>query len=172
MPTPLPALIDALDAQRGALLDLLDGLEAEVLSARPGPEKWSILDIAEHLVVAERVVLRGLPPWADLADHPRSLKHRAIFVLVLGILRFGIPVKVPSRRMIPTGQATLPGLRREWDEHLRWLRSYAREFDADGRRRAVFLHPVAGPITLVQALRMNRLHLRTHLRQIRRRLAG
>lgn len=171
MPSPLPALIDALDAQRCALLEQLDGLEAELLTARPGAETWSILDIAEHLVVAERVVLRGLPPWADLADQPRGLKQRTIFLLVLAILRLGIPVKVPTRRMNPTGQATLAGLRREWDEHLRWLRSYAREFDADGRRRAVFLHPVAGPITLVQALRMNLLHLRTHQRQIRRRLA-
>jgi len=87
----------------------------------------------------------------------------------MAILRFGIPVKVPSRRMVPTGQAPLTELRKRWDGNLHWLRTYAAGLEGGGEQRAVFLHPVAGPITLAQALRMDRLHLGVHLRQIRKR---
>jgi hypothetical protein len=120
------------------------------------------------LVLAEAAILQGLPPAAELTDRPRGLKQRILFQVVMAILRFGIPVKVPTRRMIPSGQVSLTELRKRWDGHLLWLRAYAAGLDAQGERRAVFQHPVAGPITLAQALRMDQLHLNIHARQIQR----
>jgi len=112
-----------------------------------------------------------LPRAAELVARRRSLKNRCIYPIVIFVLRFRIPVKVPARRMLPTGQASLAEVRTAWDENLRWLRGYVAGLSPDGGRHAVFRHPVAGPITLIQALRMDRLHFATHLRQIRRRLA-
>jgi hypothetical protein len=89
-------------------------------------------------------------------------------VLVIFVLRFKIPVKVPAKRMLPTGQISLADVRSAWDENLHWLRAYVAGLAPGGGRSAVFLHPVAGPITLTQALRMDRLHFAVHLRQIRR----
>jgi hypothetical protein len=164
------ALIEALDRERLALLEGVEAHGADAISNRTQPGAWSILEIVEHLVVAEAVILRGLPPSAELTDRPRSLKQRILFQVVMAILRFGIPVKVPTRRMVPTGQVPLMELRKRWDGHLLWLRAYAAGLDAQGERRAVFEHPVAGPITLAQALRMDRLHLGIHQRQIQKRL--
>lgn len=168
MQTPLHRMIQSFDDRRRALLDELETLSAEDLEARARPDKWSILEIVEHLMIAERVVLGGAPPAAtDLVERRRSLKDRCVYPLVLLVLRFPIPVKVPSRRMLPTGTMSLAEIRSQWDENLRWLRSYAAGLDPEGHRRAVFRHPVAGPITLTQALRMDRLHLDRHARQIR-----
>ena len=169
MAAPLQALIDALDRERLALLDRVDALGDGAISARPQPDAWSILEIVEHLVVAEAVILQGLPPAAELTDRSRTLKQRILFQVVMVILRFGIPVKVPTRRMVPTGRVPLTELRERWDGHLHWLRTYAGGLEAGGEHRAVFQHPVAGPITLAQALRMACLHLGVHRRQIRKR---
>jgi len=169
MSPSLQTLIDDLDRERIALFEEVEALDVEALTARPRPGTWSILEIVEHLVVAEAVILQGLPAATDLIDRRRSLKHRCVFHLVVAILRLGIPVKVPSRRMIPTGQVPLAELREQWDGHLRWLGAYTAGLDAQGEHRAVFLHPVAGPITLAQALRMDQLHLAVHARQIRKR---
>lgn len=163
--------IEAFDGQRRALLDELAALPAETLQARARPDQWSILEIVEHLVLAERYVLAGMPPPAELVARRRSLKNRCIYPIVLFVLRFRIPVKVPARRMLPTGQASLAEVRTAWDENLRWLRAYVEGLVPGGGSSAVFVHPVAGPITLIQALRMDRLHFATHLRQIRRRLS-
>ncbi len=166
MPLPLHGLIQSLDDRRCALLNELDTLSTEALSARPQPDQWSILEVVEHMVLAERVILQGLPSRTDLVDHPRSLKNRCAYVLVWLILKAGIPVKVPSKRMLPTGKLSLVELRQAWDEHMRWLRSFEQGQGAEARQQAVFMHPVAGPITLIQALRMDQLHLLTHIRQI------
>ncbi|MBK9795415.1 MAG: DinB family protein [Holophagaceae bacterium] len=172
MAASLQALIDALDHERLALLDGVEALGADAISARSQPDTWSILEIVEHLVLAEAAILQGLPPTTELTDRPRSLKQRILFQVVMAILRFGIPVKVPTRRMVPTGQVPLEELRKRWDGHLRWLRTHGEGLDAEGERRAVFQHPVAGPITLAQALRMACLHLGVHRRQIRKRQEG
>lgn len=166
MSTPLLNLIQSLDGQRLALLGELEALSVDMLKTRPRPDAWSILEILEHVVVAESVILRGLPPRAGLVAQPRNLGHRVKYGLVTLILRFRIPVKVPSRRMLPTGQASLADLRTAWDGHLAWLRALVAEDEEAARRSAFFTHPVAGPVTLVQALRMDLLHVGIHRRQI------
>lgn len=164
----LQRLIQSLDQQRLELLGEVESLSAEALQARPRPEAWSILEILEHVVVAESVILRGLPPRQALVDQPRRLGHRIKHLLVTLVLRFRIPVKVPSRRMLPTGHASLAELRVAWDAHLAWLRAFASEDATAARQWACFTHPVAGPITLRQALRMDLLHVGIHRRQIAR----
>ena len=169
MTSNLANLLSTLDRTRTALLDELAVLDAGSLTAKPIPDKWSILEIVEHLVVAERVILKDLPPFPELIPQPVRLSHRLKYFIVMAILRSSIPVKVPSRRMNPTGRASLAEVRQEWNRHLEWLRAYMKDFDDDGRQKYVFTHPVAGPITLVQALRMDLLHIRTHVRQIEKR---
>lgn len=166
MPTPLHTLIQPLDDKRRALLQMLDGLAPEDLKARLRPEAWSILEILEHVVAAERVILQDLPVQAELVERPRSLQHRIKLPLVMLILKLAIPVKVPSKRMIPTGQRSLADLREEWDQHLRWLRAFEAEQSAGAHQKAFFVHPVAGPITPLQALKMDLLHVQIHTREI------
>lgn len=170
--SPASALLQAMDDRRRALLDSLAALSPEALQARPAPGAWSILEIVEHLVAAEQVILQGLPDPATLVDRPRSLRQRCLYPLVVLILRLRIPVKAPSRRMLPTGGASLAELRDRWEATARWLRAYAEGLPPGGNQRAVFAHPVCGPLTLAQALRLGRLHLETHARQIRERRPG
>jgi DinB family protein len=106
----------ALDEKRRRLLDEVEALSAERLTAKPLPGKWSILEIVEHLVLAERDVLQNLPEPAQLVDRPRHLKARVGYPLVMFVLKHGIPAKVPSPRMLPTGSASLAALRGQWDE--------------------------------------------------------
>lgn len=166
MTSSLQPLIQSLDDQRLSLLGELEALGVDALKTRPRPDAWSILEILEHVVVAESVILRGLPPRSALVAQPRNLGHLVKYGLVTLILRLRIPVKVPSRRMLPTGQATLAELRTAWDAHMAWLRVFVAEDEAAAQKQAFFTHPVAGPVTLVQALRMDLLHVGIHRRQI------
>jgi nitrogen-specific signal transduction histidine kinase len=68
--------IQAFDERCRALLDELAALAPEALAAKPRPDQWSILEIVEHLVLAERFVLAGMPPVAELVERRRSLKNR------------------------------------------------------------------------------------------------
>ena len=160
--------LQAFDEKRGALLDEMGALDPAKLVAKPLPGKWSMIEIIEHLVLAERAVLQGLAEPSRLNERERRLKHRFSYGLVMLVLKFGIPVQVPSPAMVPQGDRSLGQLRRLWDENQEWLRTYIVRLDRRGLRRAVFEHPIAGPLSVEQALHMGHVHLDTHIRQIRR----
>ena len=164
----LEARVQEWGGRRHTLIDNVEKLSPERLVAKPLPGKWSVIEIVEHLVRADRDVLQDLPSPADLVDRRRGLKDRVRYPLVMFVLACHIPAKVPSPRMLPQGGAALPDLRRQWEEMHQWLRSYAEGLDRHALTRAVFAHPIAGPLTLEQALHMGGLHLATHSRQIRR----
>ena len=50
----LAELFEYLDAERRALREVLDGVSEEERNARPGPDRWSVRDIMEHLVLVAR----------------------------------------------------------------------------------------------------------------------
>ena len=153
---------------RRRLLDEVERMEPERLTAKPLPGKWSILEIVEHLVVGDREVLQGLPKPSALVDRRRRLRDRVGYRMVMFVLACHLPAKVPSPRYLPQGQSSLPDLRRDWNEMQQWLRSYVERLDQGDPATAVFGHPIAGPMTMQQVLDMGKLHLATHTRQIRR----
>ena len=159
--------LQAFDDRRNALLDEMEALEPGKLLARPREGKWSILEIVEHLVLAERVVFRGLPEPSRLEVREPRLKHRFRYLLVMFVLRADIPVGVISTGMLPQGGRDLAELRRLWDENRAWLLACIDSLGPEGMHRAVLRHPVAGPINVRQAVVMSRIHLERHIRQIR-----
>jgi len=163
--------LEQMDQRRRALLDRVEALEPGRLVAKPLPGKWSILEIVDHLVTAERDVLQNLPDPAQLVDRPRRLKHRIRYPIVLFVLKYNISVPVPTPRMLPRGITSLAELRRQWDESQDWLRRYVGGLDQEGLQRAVFRHPVSGPLTVTQVLRMGRVHVEHHEGQIERLIA-
>lgn len=156
------------DERRRALLDRAAGLEPELLVRRPAPDAWSVLEVVEHLVRVEGDVVDRVGRAGTLEARGRTLRNRAAFLLVMGVLRFGIPVRTPSRAMDPTGERSLEELRADWDRNHEALRAFAGSLDGASARRAIFRHPVAGPMTPGQTFRMLDVHLRRHLGQVDR----
>lgn len=160
--------LDELDKQRDGLLDGLETLTAEQVAFRPGPSKWSIGQVIEHLVISEREIFKCVPEQSQKGQGIYSLRNRISYILVVVILKLGLPVPVVSHEMEPEGRSSLTELYRQWDENHRWLRSFVEKLPAEDLDLPVFCHPVAGPLTFAQSIQMDRLHLNTHLRQIKR----
>lgn len=156
-----------IEAKRTELLDRAAALEPEVLRARVRPDKWSIQENIEHLVLAEEDVLIDLENLDLLPTQARRLKDRLLYFVVMLVLRYDIPVKAPSEAMLPSGKLSLTELRTRWETNHARLRRYVEDMDASALRAAVFRHPVTGPLTPPQAIRMLEVHLDRHARQIR-----
>lgn len=45
--------LESIEDKRDRLMDRLAGMDAGRMAARPRPEKWSIQEIVEHLVLSE-----------------------------------------------------------------------------------------------------------------------
>jgi len=160
--------LQTFDDTRRRLLDEMEALDPALLVAKPVAGKWSMIEIIEHLVLAERAVFKGLPDPSRLVENRRDLGHRGRYLLVMFILTSSIRVRVPSPAMVPQGDRGLAELRRLWDESQRWLRSCIAHLGPGAGRKAVFEHPIAGPLTVSQAVRMGQVHVDGHVRQIRR----
>ena len=164
----LLARLDRVGARRDALLDHLATLDPAGLALRPADAGWSLLEVVEHLVVAERDVLGWNRPGGRHEVRPRRLKHRIRRLIVMAVLRFGIDVKAPSAAMLPGGGKRLGELRAMWEENHRRLRELLAGLDGAGMREPLFRHPISGPLTAEQGVAMLDVHLTRHLAQLRR----
>ena len=156
------------DRTRRALLDDLAVLHDNQIRRKPSPSEWSILQIVQHLVLAERDVMQYLPEPKELIHRERALRARIFYVLVLFILRWNIRVPVPSKGMVPDGNTSLSELHQQWDENMNWFRGYVDSLGPEDLKRAVFSHPIAGPLTGPQAGTLAQYHFEAHLRQIKK----
>jgi len=162
----LQARLHAIETKRIRLQQRVSGLEPHVVTVRPGPDKWSILEIVEHLVLSERVVFGPPDALEQRTPRERSLRNRALYWVVMFILRFDIPVKVPSVALLPEGSRSVGSLWTQWEASHAALHRWVEASDTRVRRHALFSHPVAGPMTMADTLRMLDVHLDRHVRQI------
>jgi len=168
MLTPLRRRLDRMHGQRSALLDELARLPSEQLAFRPAPESWSTLEVLEHLVrVEEVVVLRASqqPPSRSLRQGLRAAGSMVLVRLALGA---GIRIKVPSKAVLPQGNATLPELRERWDRVRNKLEAVLADHSRRDLRRPMMRHPLCGWLTPIQTLTFLEQHVTHHTRQLGR----
>jgi hypothetical protein len=78
-PASVQVLMDRLDELRAGFCNLLRSTEPRILTAQPGPERWSVIENLRHLVFAEdlylnRWILRNDQPWNPVGLIPNFLK--------------------------------------------------------------------------------------------------
>ena len=66
------------DHTRRSLLDELAVLNDDQLGKKPGPSEWSILQIVQHMVLAEQGVMQYLPEPEELIARKRGLRARIL----------------------------------------------------------------------------------------------
>ena len=164
--------LDAIEVDRDRLIADLESTDPARRSTRPAPEVWSPEEIVEHMVLAERWVMRGLFDAEYMVPRRRSLKNRIMMRVVLWILRSPIGVRVPARGMEPTGGVPLADLVPMWRENHDRLRTFLSEADAEVLATNIFYHPVSGPIPPRESMGMLEAHFARHAGQIRERLRG
>lgn len=158
--------MDRIEQVRSSLIEKVKHLDNEQLTLAPSEGKWSILQIIEHLVLAERDVLGNPSIIERRKPYQQNWKNVFGYYIVIGILRSIIKVPVPTRSMIPRGKKSLEELIADWDENHAALKTHLK-LEAEGKRNGVyFKHPVSGPVTTKQALTMLEVHLNRHIKQI------
>jgi len=159
--------LSSIERKRARLLDEIAATPAAMVSSHPRPGKWSIQEIVEHLVLSEVGVLGDLAALREVQPQRRALKHRIRYWVVMFVLRFDIPVQVPSRVLLPRGERSVADLAHQWEEQHRLLGAWLANPEPRQVGQPLFRHPIAGPMTVVESLRMLEVHLDRHTRQVR-----
>jgi hypothetical protein len=170
MPQSAEKLLRKNEELRGMMefaLDRITDLPDWVDQRAPGPDRWSPLQIIEHLILSEREVLHFPAPFSEREGERQRLRNHLGRMMVTVVLKTRIPVPVPEQAMAPKGKTPLHRTRRMALETHDWLDAEISTASAETLSAPLFHHPVAGPLTLNQALDMNRLHIAAHLRQLK-----
>ena len=166
MLTEIQQTFDSLDKKYTKLLQDLSSLTGEVLNFKAGADKWSIVEVIEHLVMAEENMLAQLTGTASattLDPQDRSAKN---FHIVIKVMTKDIPVDVPDESMEPHGQFSLEDLLGRWDNTRQKTRAYIDRINSENAGDLVYRHPFAGPLDMAETLRFIDVHFDNHMRHI------
>jgi uncharacterized damage-inducible protein DinB len=160
--------LDRMERRRAALLERLAPMSPAQLTARPAATAWHVLDVVQHVVIVEELVVRALgtrPGPLPLVERIRSgLRLTALRVY----LRSGGRLRAPSPAILPQGSVPLEELRVRWDRTRAGLASALSSFGPADLIRPMMKHPIVGKLTPAQTLTFLDTHLAHHSRQIDR----
>ena len=162
---------EKLEAGRSRLSDLLKAQNTESLISRPGPGKWSPLQVVNHLYMSESLGLKYMNyKWeerdklgnAGLREHFRLL---ALKVVLASPLKFKAPAPVAE---MP--EELDPRLLDKWAELRKETARFLEKFEGDMVNIRIFKHPFIGRISILQTLDFYQAHFVHHRAQILKQL--
>jgi hypothetical protein len=158
-------LLQSLRESREVFLRALGGVTETEAAWKPAPDRWSIFECAEHVVIAESGMFRGIregTPVTEpgLADADREKRLRA--AAADRNRKWVAPELVrPSGRFASLAEATAQFVERR-ERTIRWVESCPEDL-----RTLSTLHPAAGRITCHECLWVLIAHPVRHAEQIR-----
>ena len=163
----LSSLWDKLEARRHEMLSLIDKVQPEELLYKSAPDRWSILQVLQHVVLSDEGMRRT---ESELRDHPLRdiLQPGKMYHVVKDVLEKDVPVDVPHPSLNPDGQTNIEDLRSKWQNERQAMAALLESVGKEHRKRVMFSHAAAGPLTAQQMLDIALAHTDTHLRQIER----
>ena len=166
----LPALqsrFDAIEDRRKAFLAHLASMDDGKLHYRPKPTAWSLLQVAQHLVLLEQLVLK-----TTLRDPKPGVRrhwwHRIGAWMVGFVFRFGFRVPAPTRMVVPLNEKPLGESAAQWSELRAKLMAFLETCTPERAKAFGFRHPVSGPQDVYGTLDFIASHHDHHLRQVGR----
>lgn len=149
------------------ILSQLEGLSDEQLNAHL-PEKWSILQILEHLRVAEKqsikVMLRGFEEINNpgQVNFIQKLKLSIYKILLKSGFKFKAPPHVSKLPEI----LDLETLISKWNENRAEWQNFLNKIDEQKLDIAIFPHPILGPLSVKLAVDFVYAHQSHHIKQV------
>jgi uncharacterized damage-inducible protein DinB len=133
----------------------------EAAGKRVNPDEWSLTEVIEHLVIAERNFTPGFEQ-ASAAKGFEAIPKRIRRKVVLFVLRNAFKVPTPSDKVVPKGVDTLETLLPEWNTLRERTSKSLDNKSQDQLNYLVFKHPRAGDLNLLEALDFLDAHMTYH----------
>jgi hypothetical protein len=167
----LEEVLNYLDLQRAALSEAVELVPAELRDQPPGPDRWSVAQVLQHLVIIEKRIGMGMTKWVGDAV-AGGLGPELDTSSVLNSLDLALIADRSRRRNAP--EEVRPN--RDLDAVSGWtaleqtravLRTGVLPGDGLALGEVIQPHPVLGPINIYQWLLFVAAHEARHTAQVR-----
>jgi uncharacterized damage-inducible protein DinB len=170
----LHELFDQLERQRLSLLnEIREIAEGQINHSRN--KKWSVSQIAGHLITAERLSLSYMTKKINAIQEVGNTGMLGELKLLLFIASQRLPLKYKAPKNLseqPKSYPDFKSLELDWNESRQQLEEFLEKFPSEGLKRKIYRHPVMGRCNIVHALVFFREHIIHHYPQIKRQLSN
>jgi hypothetical protein len=164
-------VLATLDASRQALRESLEAIPHSVRTVRPAPDRWSPVDIVEHLALVEKrfstVVGGKISDALGAGLEPEDQTREPLPERIRTLLGDRTGKRTAPEAAVPSGSMDE---RAAWEvaEHAR-AGFRAAVLSADGRAlsRVIHEHPFFGPLNVYQWVELIAAHEMRHVAQVR-----
>jgi len=158
------------DHRKQSLLKRLDQMDKKLYNTKPSEREWSMIQVLEHLYTSDSGSLNYCRKKIKAGD---AIPNAGIldpikFKLYLQFLFTPIKFKAPKVVSAPSNDSTYEEVKARLEEFQNELKSFADSYPDKYLKKAIFRHPIAGRITIVQMIDFFEAHLRHHEYQINR----
>ncbi|HHS95099.1 MAG TPA: DinB family protein [Phaeodactylibacter sp.] len=162
--------LDTLDQELKLLLRDLKQLSNKDLAWKPTQDKWSILEVMQHMIIAEELSLKYIQK--KMSFQPK-LKRAGVVTSgrkAMLWLYLNMPFKVKAPQLVAEDMfiegVTFWDLVKRWNSLREKLREYLASLPDDIFSKALYKHPVTGRMSLDGMLTFFIQHFRRHRKQI------
>lgn len=162
--------LQALDHSRQKLLEYIQNYSHHQLAFRPGENQWSMLDVINHLVLAEQGAYHFMANQRDPNRMPQKLTLDNPFRVLLMIASLRLPLKYKKPAKVPSPQTdkSLEQLTREWRDAQAKLMVFVESLSDDMLHIPIFIHPFFKYLNILQTLLFLKEHIDHHVKQVKR----
>lgn len=157
------------EQNRKSLLDSLQSVQGEKLNLPPAADKWSVIQILNHLIMAESGTFGYLKKKIQGIDSLEKTSFTNWFGYQLIKIYLVLPIKIKAPQGIaqPAGDEKLVDVIAKWDKlRADWYQFLTQIKDSD-LEKAIFKHPFGSRLNIYQTIGFCDDHFKRHERQIK-----
>jgi uncharacterized damage-inducible protein DinB len=167
----LEEVLNYLDSERSALRDAVGLVPAQLRDQSPGPDRWSVAQVLQHLVIIEKRIGRGLTKWVGDAKAgglgPEVETSSVLHSLDLALIGDRSRRRNAPDEVAPKGDLDAASAWTALEQTRAALRAGVMPGDGLALSEVIQPHPVLGPINLYQWLLFVGAHEARHTGQVR-----
>jgi hypothetical protein len=147
-----------------ALVTAVAGLADDGARRRPEPERWSVLECVEHVILVEDGVFASISARSTPGPPPAELRREG--QILRGMTKRELKFTAPEFAK-PTGRySSLAEALQEFRKRRARTVTYVEQYQEDPRARTT-LHPALGPVSCQEMFLVLALHPARHALQIK-----
>lgn len=150
------------------LFDYLKEEDHEILQKKPGENTWSIGQVLGHLIMSEKSSILYCQKKIKAGDQLPETGIRTLWRMFLlerafnGNRKFKAPSYVASPENL-----TLEAAEEKWKKVRQQLYEFLERYPDKYLKKAIFKHPFAGRISIIQMMDFFSIHQRHHRKQMK-----
>lgn len=170
MKAKLIKAIDEIEAIKETLISDYEQLTENQLTFKPKSKKWNLLQVAEHLMLAETGSINYVNKKIKGIESLEEYSFKAGFRFWVMKCFLNAPIKIRNRApaAAPTLTPAFDNIKLRWNIAREALKKFTATYDDETLNKLIYKHPLAGRLNILQMVNFFKLHLNHHMKQIKR----